>query len=82
MPDDLKNFYMTNNGFTLTWSVKMNGNGKSYYFILVSVNYVVDIVFSKAQLVDLLMDCEWSFTTNTIQNTFCHDILNAIKRAF
>ena len=56
MPDDLKNFYMTNNGFTLTWSVKMNGNGKSYYFILISVNYVVDIVFGKAQLVDFLMD--------------------------
>ena len=59
----------------------MNGNGKSYYFILISVNYVVDIVFGKAQLVDFLMDWEWPFSTNTIQNAVCHDILNEIKKS-
>ena len=32
-------------------------------------------------LVDLLMDWEYPFSTNTIQNAVCHDILNVIKRA-
>ena len=59
----------------------MNGNGKSYYFILISVSYVVDIVFGKAQLVDFLMDWERPFSTNTIQNAVYHDILNEIKKS-
>lgn len=28
MPDDLRNFYLTSNGLSLKWNVKMNGNQK------------------------------------------------------
>lgn len=38
IPDDLRNFYLDKNGFTLKWNVKINGNIFPLHFIEIGLS--------------------------------------------